>query len=140
MKALSTLIKLAQAEVKRCQRALGEAQRLHARALTRIADLDVRIAGEQAFAAKAASAWSTYGGYAAARAEDRRALNAEAAAYAAHEGVLREALAQAHVALKKLEKLAELDAARATEAAARAEQAALDETATMRAARARLSE
>jgi flagellar export protein FliJ len=138
MKAISTLIKLARAEVDGCQRALAEAQRLHARALTRIADLDVRIADEQAVAAKAASAWSTYGGYAAARAEDRRVLHAEAAEYAAHEASLREKLAQAHVELKKLEMLAELEAARAREAEARAELAALDEAATIRAARERL--
>lgn len=137
MKALSTLIKLARAEADRCQRALAEAQRLHARALARIAELDAGIASEQAVAAKAASAWSTYGGYAAARADDRRALNAEAAACAAQEAALREALAQAHVELKKLEKLAELEAARALEAEARAEQAALDEAATIRAARER---
>jgi len=135
MKALSTLIKLARAEVDSCQRAVVEAQRMHARAIARIADLDTRIASEQAAAAKAASAWSTYGGYAAARADDRRVLNAEEAAYAAHEASLRETLTQAHVELKKLEKLAELEAARALEAEARAEQAALDEAATMRAAR-----
>lgn len=135
MKALRTLIKLARAEVDVVQRALAEAERQHARALKRIADLDTGIASEQAIAAKSASAWSTYGSYAAARADDRRALTTEEEAYAQHERLLRTRLSDAHVELKKLERLAELEAARENEAERMREQAELDETATMRAAR-----
>ncbi|MGE3248943.1 MAG: flagellar FliJ family protein [Hyphomonadaceae bacterium] len=137
MKALKTLIRLAKEEVEIVRRALADAEGAHQRALQRIAALSTDIQREQEEALKAMSAWSTYGGYAAARAQDRRLLNDEERATADHALVLRARLAEAHVELKKLEKLAELRAAREAEGERKREQDALDEAAVLRAGRKR---
>ncbi len=135
MKALATLIRLAKERVEEARRAFAEGQARHARAVARIADLETHVASEQVEAAKAQSVWSTYGAFAAVRARDRRLLEADERACAEAAYVLRDALTAAHVDLKKLEKLAELEAARAAERQLRREQAELDEAATLRAAR-----
>ncbi|MGE0830165.1 MAG: flagellar FliJ family protein [Hyphomonadaceae bacterium] len=135
MKALKTLIRLAKEEVEIARRALAEAEALHRRARERIADLEAGIVSEQKEAAANALALSTYGAYAAARAEDRRVLTTDETAYSQHAAVLRERLAEAHVELKKLERLAELQAERESEAERKRDLAELDEIATARAAR-----
>ena len=105
------------------------------RALSRIALLEAGLVEEQDVAARHAIARPAYGPYAAARADDRRVLNAEERAFAAHADALRAELVAAHMEMKKFERLIEMEEAREAEAERAREQAEMDEIATMRAGR-----
>jgi flagellar biosynthesis chaperone FliJ len=65
----------------------------------------------------------------------RRALEAEAAAIDQESERIRTLIAEAHVEMRKFERLLELEAERAKTRAAKAENAELDEIATLRAGR-----
>jgi flagellar export protein FliJ len=128
-------MRLARAEADALRGRLSEAEAAHVRALGRIALLEAGLVDEQAIAARQALAWSTYGAYAAARADDRRALNADEAAFAREADALRAQLAAAFIEFKKFEQLIALDEARAAEAERAREQTEMDEAAAMRAGR-----
>ncbi|MBL8549621.1 MAG: flagellar FliJ family protein [Hyphomonadaceae bacterium] len=138
-KALRTLMRLARAEADAVRARLAEAQDAHVRALSRIALLEAGLIEEQGVAARSDIARPAYGPYAAARAEDRRVLNADERAFAAQADALRAELVAAHQEMKKFERLIELEEAREAEAERMREQAELDEIATMRAGRDRAS-
>ncbi len=135
MKAFRTLLKLAERELETLRRALAQQ-------ITRLTAIEDRIAGhaqtlaqEQKRAMQDYESMRAYSGFAALAAQQRAALESEKAVVEAEIERLRELISAAHVEARKFERLIELEEARARTAQAKREDAALDEFATMRAAR-----
>lgn len=135
MKALPTLIRIAKRELDELRGALGEIEMRRDAALNRLAAQAQELAAEQQAAMQTYEASRAYHGFAAAALAQRRATEAQIADLETEAGRIRALVAEAHVELKKLERLMELQAERAAAAERKAEDAALDEMATLRAAR-----
>ncbi len=135
MKALPTLVRLAKRELDELRRALGDIEGVRMQAVNRLATQAQELAAEQRAAMANYEASRAYHGFAAAALAQRRATEAQIADLDTEAGRVRALVAEAHVELKKLERLMELQAERAAIAERKAEDAALDEVATMRAAR-----
>jgi flagellar export protein FliJ len=135
MKAFHTLLKLAERELETLRRALAQQ-------ITRLTAIEDRIAGhaqtlaqEQKRAMQDYESMRAYSGYAVLAAQQRAALESEKAVVETEIERLRELIAAAHVEARKFERLIELEEERARAALAKREDAALDEFATLRAAR-----
>jgi len=135
VKALPTLIRVAQRDLDTLRRALVEEEGRRFAAQTRLSAHDQALAREQELARADYESSRAYGGFAAAALQRRRAMEAEIAMFDAEIARWRGLVTEAHVELKKLERLMELQAEREAVAARRADAAAMDEIATNRAAR-----
>ncbi len=135
MKALPTLIRVAQRDLDTLRRALVEEEGRKLAAQTRLSAHDQALAREQELARADYESSRAYGGFAAAALQRRRAMEAEIAMLDTEVMRWRGLVTEAHVELKKLERLMELQAERDAVAARRADAAAMDEIATNRAAR-----
>jgi len=135
VKAFRTLLKLAERELETLRRGLSQQ-------ITRLTAIEDSIAGhaqtlaqEQKRAMQDYESMRAYSGYALLAAQQRAALESEKALVEAEIARLRELITAAHVEARKFERLIELEDARARAALAKRENAALDDFATMRAAR-----
>jgi flagellar protein FliJ len=136
LKSLRTLLKIAKRDLETLRRALAEEIARQTEIEDRVAGHDQAIVREQALAQKDYEAARVYGGYAAASLIRRRAMVSEIGLIGAEIERIRALINEAHVEVRKFERLLELEAERAKQAAAKRESAELDEFATMRAARA----
>lgn len=137
MKSLHTLLKLAQRDLETLRRALAEQVARQTAVQDVILGHEQTILNEQKAAERDYESARAYGGYAAAALTVRRALAAELETIGQEIDRLRALIAEAHVETRKFERLIELEEARAKVAAAKRENAELDEFATSRAIRGR---
>jgi flagellar export protein FliJ len=135
MRAFRTLLKLAERELETLRRALAQQ-------IARLTAIEDRIAGhvqtlahEQKRALQDYESMRAYSGYALLAAQRRAALESEKSVVEIEIERLRELVTAAHVEARKFERLIELEVERARAQAAKREDAALDEFATLRAAR-----
>jgi flagellar export protein FliJ len=135
MKSLRTLIKLARRNLDVLRRHLAEQ-------FAKLADVELRmrtheqtILDEQKAALRDYEATRAYGGFAAAAIDVRHALHIQAQIIQQEIERLRVVMAEAHVEVRKFERLLELHQERERAAERKREDAELDEIATMRAAR-----
>lgn len=135
MKALPVLIRVAKRELDELRTALGEVEGRKQAALGRLAAQAQELAAEQKAAMQSYEASRAYNGYAVAAMAQRRVTEAHIADLDTEANRIRALVSEAHVELKKLERLLELEEERAALKARKAEDAALDEVATLRAAR-----
>lgn len=135
MKSLNTLLKIAKRDLEELRRTLADYIARQTAIEDRIAGHDQAIAREQALAQKDYEAARVFGGYAAASLIRRRAMVSETELIGAEIERMRTLINEAHVEVRKFERLLELEAERAKVAADKRENAELDEFATMRAAR-----
>jgi flagellar export protein FliJ len=135
MKALRTLLKVAERDLETLRRALGEQIQREALIEERIRAHDQQIRAEQQHAMKDYESQRAYGGFVLVAQQRRKALESEREMVAAEIARLRTLIAEAHVEARKFERLIELEEARAKAAAEKRENAELDEFATLRAGR-----
>lgn len=136
MKSLHTLLRIARADLDTLQRALADQIRKQLAIEERIRTHDQELAHEQKMALRDYESARAYGGYATLAMATRRALQAEAKAIELESDRLRELISEAHIEMRKFERLLELQAERDKKAADTREAAELDEFATLRAGRA----
>ncbi len=132
MKSLTTLLKLARRDLDILRRGLADQIAKRAAIDERIRTHDQAIASEQKAALRDYESARAYGGYAAMAIAGKRALEAEGQAVDAEAERLRTLIAEAHVEMRKFERLLELHEERARATAAKREDAELDEVATLR--------
>lgn len=137
MKSLHTLLRIAKADLETLRRALGEQTARRDRIEERIRTHDQALKREQELARQDYESARAYGGYAALAMAGRRALEAEGRTVEGEIERLRLLIAEAHVEMRKFERLIELHEEREKKAAEKRENAELDEFATMNAARVR---
>jgi flagellar protein FliJ len=132
VKALRTLLKLAERDLEVLRRALGDQ-------LGKLRSVDERLLGheqtlraEQALAMRDYESARAFGGYAVLAKAMHLALEAEQAAVAQEIERLRGLVSEAHVEVRKFERLIELEEAREKAAREKREAAELDEFATLR--------
>lgn len=135
MKALRTLLKVAERDLETLRRALGEQIQREALIEQRILAHDQQIRAEQAHAMKDYESQRAYGGFVLVAQQRRKALEAERDMVAEEIARLRKLIAEAHVEARKFERLIELEEERARATQEKREAAELDEFATLRAAR-----
>ncbi|MGD9981191.1 MAG: hypothetical protein AB7H66_14965 [Hyphomonadaceae bacterium] len=135
MKSLRTLLKLARADLEVLRRALAEQIAKEADIAQRILGHEQTVRNEQMLAQRDYESARAYGGYAVAALTIRRALDAERLAINRDMERLRTLIAEAHVEVRKFERMLELEADRKKTARAKRENAELDELATLRFAR-----
>jgi flagellar export protein FliJ len=135
MKALGTLLKLAERDLETLRREMAVQIARQTEIELGIRGHDQAIVREQQLAQRDYEAARVYGGYAAAALTRRRAMESEYALIGEEIERLRELVTAAHVEARKFERLIELEAAREKAKAEKRENAELDEFATMRAAR-----
>ena len=135
MKAFRTLLKLAERDLETLRRALSEQIAREAEIAQRIAGHEQSIRAEQALAQRNYDASSTYGGYAVAAIQVRKALEAERAMVNDEIERLRGLITEAHVEARKFERLIELEEQRERQKREKRENDQLDEFATLQAAR-----
>jgi flagellar export protein FliJ len=137
VKSLRTLLKLAERDVEMLRRALADQLVKLIATEERIRTHDQAIVSEQKAALRDYESQRAYGGFAALAVAGKRALLAEVVSIEAECARLRTLIAEAHVEMRKFERLLELEEARERAALAKREDAELDEMATMRAGRAK---
>ena len=135
MKSLRTLLKIAERDLETLRRAMAEQVARQTAVADRMLGHEQTILAEQKAAQRDYESARAYGGYAVAALAVRRALGAEYKSLGEDIERLRLLIAEAHVEVRKFERLLELEAERAKAAAAKRENAELDEFATLRAAR-----
>lgn len=135
MKSLHTLLRIARADLDTLQRALGDQLRKLVAVEERQRTHEQALLAEQKAALRDYESARAYGGYAALALAGRRALVAEAASIEVECDRLRTLISEAHVEMRKFERLLELQAEREKREADKREAAALDEFATLRAGR-----
>jgi hypothetical protein len=135
MKSLRTLLKLARSDLEILRRALADQIAKDRAVRDRILGHEQALKSEQALARRDYESARAYGGYAHAALAIGRALDAERVAIGQEIDRLRALIAEAHVEVRKFERLLELEAERARSARAKRENAELDEFATLRAGR-----
>lgn len=136
MKSFRTLMKIANRELETLRRALADQIARDAAVVQRIAGHEQTIRAEQVIAQRDYESARAYGGYAAAALAVRKALEAERVLISQEVERLRALITEAHVEVRKFERLIELEEARERAKREKRENAELDEFATMRAARA----
>lgn len=136
MKAFRTLLKLAERDLETLRRALSEQIARDAEISQRIAGHEQTVRSEQALAQRDYESARAYGGYAVAAMQVRKALEAERLMINQEIERLRALIAEAHVEVRKFERLIELEEQREKAKREKRENDQLDEFATMRAARA----
>jgi flagellar export protein FliJ len=137
MKSLRTLLKVARSDLETLRRALADQIAKDASVHQRILGHDQTLRSEQALAQRDYESARAYGGYAVAALAVRRALQAERVLIGQEIERLRTLIAEAHVEVRKFERLIELDEEREKAARDKRENAELDEMATLRAGRTR---
>lgn len=137
MKALRTLLKLAERDLETLRREMAALIQRQRAIEDRIAGHDQIIAREQALAQKDYESARVFGGYAAASLLRRRAMQSEGEIVGAEIERIRELITAAHVETSKFERLLELEEAREKARTEKRENDELDELATMRAGRTR---
>jgi flagellar biosynthesis chaperone FliJ len=135
VKSLKTLLKLAQRDLEALRRTLAEYVARQTALDDRITGHDQTIAREQALAQKDYEAARVFGGYAAASLVRRRAMVSEREILGGDIDRMRTLINEAHVEVRKFERLLELEAERDKRAADKRENAELDEFATLAAGR-----
>jgi flagellar export protein FliJ len=134
MKSLRTLLKLARRDLETLRRALAEQIARQALVEQHILGHEQAVRSEQLLALRDYESARAYGGYAVAAAAARRALESERDMVAVEIERLRGLISEAHVEVRKFERLIELQDAREQSAREKREDAELDELATQRAA------
>jgi hypothetical protein len=137
MKSLRTLLKVARSDLETLRRALADQIAKEASIEQRILGHEQTLKNEQMLAQRDYESARAYGGYAVAALAIRRALDAERIAINRETERLRILIGQAHVEVRKFERLLELEANRLKDERAKRENAELDEFATLRFARAK---
>lgn len=135
MKSLRTLLKIAKRDLDLLRRQLAEQIALGARLEARIRDHDREVGAEQALAARDYESARAFGGYAARAKGLRTALEGEKDSIEAEIERLRALINEAHVEMRKFERLLELEEAREKVKREKREAAELDEYATLTAGR-----
>lgn len=135
MKALRTLLKLAERDLETLRREMAAQIARQTEIEQRILGHDQTILREQHLAKENYEAGRVFGGYAAAAIVRRRAMESELTMIGAEIERLRGLVTEAHVEARKFERLIELDAAREKAKVEKRENAELDEFATMQFAR-----
>ncbi len=135
MKSLKTLLKVARADLEQLRRAMGEQLRHRAHAEERQRTHEQIVRQEQALALRDYESARAYGGYAALAFSQARSIQSQIGAIDAECERLRVLITEAHVEVRKFERLLELEEEREKAAADKREMDELDEFATMRAAR-----
>ncbi len=135
MKSLRTLLKVARRELELLRRALADQITKQVAVEDRILGHEQTLRAEQALAVRDYESARAYGGYAMLALSIRRALEAEAAAISQEIERLRGLIMEAHVEMRKFERLIELGEARERAKREKREAAELDEFATLRAGR-----
>lgn len=131
MKSLRTLLKLAERDLETLRRTLANLITQQTAVQDRIAGHEQTIKSEQKAAMRDYESARAFGGYAAAAIAVRRALSAELEGIEQEIARLRSLISEAHVEVRKFERLIEFDEARAAAAEAKRENAELDEFATL---------
>ena len=135
MKSLRTLLKLARRDLETLRRALADQIAKQIAVQDRILGHEQTILAEQKAAQRDYESARAYGGYAIGALAVRRALAGENEAIGREIDRLRGLIAEAHVEMRKFERLIELDEERNAKARAKREDAELDEFATLTAGR-----
>ncbi|HVY83784.1 MAG TPA: hypothetical protein VG943_01520 [Caulobacterales bacterium] len=135
MKSLITLLKLARRDLDVLRRALADQIAKRAALEERIKTHEQTVLAEQQAALRDYDSHRAYGGYAALAVSGKRALEAELVAVDAEAERLRVLISEAHVEMRKFERLLELEAERARKAEEKRDAADLDEIATLQAGR-----
>ncbi len=137
MKALRTLLKLAKRDLETLRRALAEKTSALALLEERILGHEQTLRAEQQAALRDYESARAYSGFAVLAAQGRRALESEREVIGQDIERLRTLIAEAHVEMRKFERLIELEETRTRAALEKREDAELDEMATLRAGRMR---
>lgn len=137
MKALRTLLKLADRELETLRRAMAEQIARQDTLELRMLGHEQTIRSEQQLAMRDYESTRAYGGYAIAAANARRAMESERGVIAQEIERLRGLITAAHVEARKFERLLEMQEAREKLVREKREDAEQDEMATLRAGRAR---
>lgn len=135
MKSLRTLLKLARADLEALRLALAGQIARQSSIEQRMLGHEQTIRSEQQLAQRDYESARAYGGYAVAAVAVRRALEAELSNALEETARLRTLISEAHVEVRKFERLIELEETRERAARDKRENAELDELATQRAAR-----
>ncbi|MEQ1708585.1 MAG: flagellar FliJ family protein [Terricaulis sp.] len=135
MRALRTLLKLAKRDLEALRRALAEKTSALALLEERILGHEQTLRAEQQAALRDYESARAYSGFAVLAAQGRRALESEREVIGQDIERLRTLIAEAHVEMRKFERLIELEETRARAALEKREDAELDEMATLRAGR-----
>lgn len=136
MKALKTLLKVASRDLETLRRELAEKSAQQGLAEESLRALQQNILAEQQSAAKDYEATRAYAGYAIHAMQRRGVLAQQITSIAAECDELRRLITEAHVEMRKFERLIELQTERELKEADKREAAELDEIATQRAGRA----
>ncbi|MES1158416.1 MAG: hypothetical protein ABUL42_00830 [Terricaulis silvestris] len=134
MKSLPTLLKIARRDLDVLRRALADQIAKRIAIDERIRTHEQSILAEQKIALRDYEGTRAYGGFASLAVSGRRALEAEAAAVDQESERLRMLITEAHVEMRKFERLIELQEERERKEAAKRQDAELDEMATLRVA------
>jgi len=135
MKSLNTLLKIAEGDLETLRRALAALLARQTAVEERIRAHEQSIVNEQRIAAQDYESQRAYGGFIQLALQGKRALEAERVAIEEEVVRMRALISEAHVEMRKFERLIELEAERAKVLADKREAAELDEFATLRAAR-----
>jgi hypothetical protein len=132
MKSLRTLLKVARGDLETLRRALADQIAKQSAIEQRLLGHEQTVRSEQQLAQRDYESARAYGGYAVAALAVRRALEAERAAIGEEIERLRALIAEAHVEVRKFERLIELEEQREKAKREKREDAELDEFATLR--------
>jgi len=135
MKSLHTLLKIAEGDLETLRRALAALIARQTAVEARIQAHDQSILAEQRLAAQDYESQRAYAGFVQLARQGKRVLEAEREAIEQEITRMRTLISEAHVEMRKFERLMELEAERAKIRADKLEAAELDEFATLRAAR-----
>jgi len=126
------LIRLARFKVEELQKQMAELDRSKAALISQIERLEASVPEEQAVATQSKDGYLAYGSYAQAVIKRKDNIRASLSEVEAQSDALRDRLSEAFQELKKYELLEERRLARAEAAVREAEQAELDEMASIR--------
>lgn len=126
------LIRLARFKVEELQKQMAELDRSKQALINQIERLEASVPEEQAIATQSKDGYLAYGSYAQAVIKRKDNIRASLSEVEAQSDALRERLSEAFQELKKYELLEERRLARAEAAVREAEQAELDEMASIR--------
>ena len=135
MKSLRTLLKIAKRDLDLLRRQLADQTGKRLQVEGRILGHDREVCAEQALAARDYESARAFGSYAARAKGLRTALEAEKQSIEAEVERLRALINEAHVEMRKFERLLELEEAREKAKQEKREAAELDEYATLTAGR-----
>lgn len=135
MKSLGTLLKIAKRDLESLRRQLGEHLTHQATIEQKIHGHEQTVRAEQALAQRDYESARAYGGYAVAAMQIRRGLESERVLVGQAIEQMRALIAEAHVEVRKFERLLELEEQRVKAKREKREADELDEFATLAAAR-----